>query len=86
MKWKYKQNLLKVYPTNRSAKQAQETCKYHWTEQAEKVNPWRVSDQHPPLSIVHLAGPKAVKKEALHSKNACSINQNEWYIQIVKLN
>ena len=34
----------------------------HWTEQAEKVNPFLVSDQQPPLLIVHLAGPKAVSR------------------------
>jgi len=33
----------------------------YWTEQAEKVTPFLVSDQQPPLLIEHLAGPKAVK-------------------------
>ena len=54
----------------KSAPEAQRTTnkvkdydKHHWTEQAEKVNPFLDSDQHPPLFIAHLAGTKAVKKE-----------------------
>ena len=34
----------------------------HWTEQADLVTPFLDSDQQPPLSIAHLAGPKAVQK------------------------
>lgn len=32
----------------------------YWTEQAENVFPFLVSDQHPPLLIAHLPGPKAI--------------------------
>lgn len=32
----------------------------HWTEHAEKVFPFWVSDQQPPLLIAHRPGPKAV--------------------------
>lgn len=34
----------------------------HWTEQAENVCPFLVSNQQPPLLIAHLPGPKAVNR------------------------
>lgn len=40
----------------------------HGTEQAENVSPCRVSDQHPPLFIVHLPGPTAVNVEEKANK------------------
>jgi hypothetical protein len=64
-------------------RKTEDLVKRYWTEQAEKVILFLVSDQQPPLFKEHLAGPKAAEKSKHISNNILSSVNKKWLQRIL---